>query len=163
MVQDGIVVAGAEGSRSVVTVRAFKAGERVLVIDGPLTDRPSRYSVQIAAGVHVDLPPDPALAADTTRFPWRFVNHACDPATRLVGRMLVALRALVPGDAVTFDYETTEWEMACPFVCGCGGCPGRTVRGFRFLEPAELERRRPLLAPHLADLAALDGPPGRAA
>jgi hypothetical protein len=133
---------------------AIAAGEAVLVLDGIETAEPSRHSVQVGEGVHVDLP---LLAHQEylARYPWRYTNHSCDPNTVLRGRTLVARWPIAAGDEVTFDYETTEFEMAEPFACHCGSrrCAGM-IRGFAFLTADERERRRPLLAPHL--LALLD-------
>ena len=51
--------------------------------------------------------------------------------------------------SLRFDYDSTEWDMAAPFDCGCGSpkCRG-TVRGFRHLSD---EQRAELIAiaPHL--------------
>jgi hypothetical protein len=72
------------------------------------------------------------------------------------GRVLVAVRSLAAWEEITFDYNTTEYWMANPFVCRCGHCRGRKIGGFGRLSRAEQERLRPNLAPHLRRL--LDRP-----
>jgi hypothetical protein len=84
------------------------------------------------------------------RFPWRFLNHGCEPNTRIVGLNVVALRAIQPGEEFTFDYNTTEASMEWPFDCHCRSarCHGM-IRGFMHLPRHEQERLRPVLAAHL--------------
>jgi SET domain-containing protein len=131
----------------VAAERDFAAGQVVLVLDGKIVTRPTRYTVQVGEHEHVDAEARPERADE---FPlWRFLNHSCTPNTRIDGRTLVALTAIAAGDEITFDYDSTEWDMASPFACACGalGCRGM-VRGWRHLSPAQ----RALVlspAPHL--------------
>jgi hypothetical protein len=99
------------------------------------------------------LPPQEAEAD----YGWRFINHSCEPSTALRGSTLVALRDLAPGTEITFDYNTTEWELADPFPCHCGGvhCVG-TVRGYRHLDDAARTRILPWVAEHLRVLTRPD-------
>jgi hypothetical protein len=83
--------------------------------------------------------------------PWQFLNHSCEPNVRVQGRDLVAARAIKAYEELSFDYETTEWDMASPFTCRCGACDGRTVRGFRWLSSEDRVRRLAVLAPHLKE------------
>jgi hypothetical protein len=140
-------VEGDVGHRSVVALDAFEVGEVVIEVNGISTTEPTRYSIQVGAYEHVDLPAgvDPArIAAD---HPWQFMNHGCNPNVRLVGRRLLALRPIRKGDAITFDYNTTEYEMATPFTCRCGanGCRERRIAGFRHLSPAEQKALLPFV------------------
>ncbi|BBZ64207.1 hypothetical protein MMON_55080 [Mycolicibacterium monacense] len=82
--------------------------------------------------------------------PWRFTNHSCEPNAVVRGRHLVSLTAIEVGDEVTFNYNTTEYVLAEPFVCNCGSprCVG-AVRGFVHLRDAERRQLLPLLASHL--------------
>lgn len=143
-----------------VARRSIAAGEVVLLVTGAETDRPSRGSLQVGERLHVEVPEGWDLEQVLDECPWRFLNHACDPNTWVRGRELVALRPITLGEPITFDYETTEWDMAAPFRCACGpGCRGGMVRGFRHLEPRERLRRLPHLAQHLR--SKLDAATGR--
>ncbi len=84
------------------------------------------------------------------RFYWRFTNHSCEPNSLLRGGEFFALRPIKPWQEITFNYNTTEYELAEPFDCRCGSdrCAGR-IRGFRFLSRLEQDRLRPWLADHL--------------
>jgi hypothetical protein len=139
------------GFHRLVTVRAVALGERLFHIEGRPSRQPNRYSVQVDEDVHLN-PFDAPNADDLTRrAPWQFMNHACEPTTRLQGTDVFAVRDLHAGEEVTFNYLTTEFHMAEPFACHCGSprCLGR-IGGFKLLPPAERERLRPWLAPHLA-------------
>lgn len=102
---------------------------------------------------------DPRRAANCIRFgpesyldpgsrPGAFANHSCRPATALFreGRRLlvVALRAIRPGDELTHDYSTflgadDVWTMRCN--CGERGCRGSIGR-FDRLPPRTLTAYR---------------------
>lgn len=134
------------GAYRLVALHAVPAGQTVLWIDGALTSEPSRYSVQVGPDTHV-APEGGANALDDGA--WRFLNHSCEPSAWLRGRELIALRDIRAQEDLSFDYNTTEWDMAEPFACHCGSadCLG-TVRGFAHLSPAQRERL-PGAAPHL--------------
>ena len=137
------------GVRSVLTAEAIVAGSVILEVTGVRVNTPSKYSVQVDERTHIDLPLVEALALDPVQHPWRFLNHSCQPNATLRGVKLVALRDLARGAEVTFDYNTTEYEMATPFTCGCGACSGSTIRGFKFLSAERQRDMYPRLADHL--------------
>lgn len=120
--------------------RAFVSGEVILHLDGQTLSEPDRHTLQVGAGVHLD-----AIDAASGKFyAWRYLNHSCQPNAAVRDRELVALRAIAAGDEITFDYNTTEYDMASPFQCHCGsaGCAGK-IRGYRYLTAAERARIRP--------------------
>lgn len=143
-------VARVAGECRVLAVQQLRAGESVLTIEGETTDRPSRYSIQIEERVHIEVGKEHSLDEALVRYPWRFLNHSCNPNTIVRGREVAALRKIPKGTEVTFNYNTTEFDMAIPFACRCGSpnCAGQ-IRGFRHLPASERERLRPLLAEHL--------------
>jgi dihydropteroate synthase len=145
-----IAVAHVGNQYRCVAHKAIAAGDVIIEITGEIADRPSRFSIQIDATTHIEVPRSLALAEIIARFPWSFLNHSCAPNAAIVGRNLVALTAIAAGAQVTFDYNTTEYEMASPFACNCGaaGCLGH-IRGFRHLTAAERLQRRPHLLPYL--------------
>jgi len=146
----GIAVVHDGGHFRIAATRPFAPGETVLPIGGAEVPEPSRYSIQVDEGVHLEVPGDATdLHEIFEKYPWRFLNHSCAPNTAIRGRTVVAIRPIARDDEVTFDYNTTELAMASPFVCRCGHCGGRTVGGFAHLPTAERERLRTTLAPHL--------------
>jgi len=122
--------------------RHFHAGEVVFHLEGELVDTPSKYTLQLDAHHH--------LLGGTG--PWLYLNHACDPNLRIdvEHRTAIAIRDIPEGTELVIDYNTTEWDIASPFVCRCGAerCV-RTVRGFRHLDPSERAAIRPWLSPML--------------
>lgn len=146
----GVKVRQRNGQRAVVAERDFAAGQAILPLRGVVVPRPNRYTIQLGAAEHLDgTEADPERAA--VAYPWRFLNHRCDPNAAVRGRELVALRPIASGDEVTFDYSTTEFDMAEPFDCRCGvpACLGR-VRGYLHLTPAQRRAREGRAAPHVA-------------
>jgi hypothetical protein len=133
--------------------RDFARGERILRIEGRTQQHPTRYSIQIDHGLHIEADGDLREADMRVRHPWRFLNHSCDPVARIEGDALYARSALRAGEEITFDYTTTEADMAEPFDCRCGSsrCIGR-VQGFLHLDPREQQARRTHLAPHILRL-----------
>jgi hypothetical protein len=133
----------------VIATEPIETGEQVLEIHGVFVDRPSKYSVQVEEQLHVELPLVEGLTQEPDRHPWRYLNHSCDPNAALVGLRLIALRPIARWDEVTFDYNTTEYEMSTPFACQCGRCGGTLIRGFKFLPEARQRELYPRLAEHL--------------
>ncbi|HXR98355.1 MAG TPA: SET domain-containing protein [Terriglobales bacterium] len=136
-----------------VAQATFSPGEEIWMLAGEVVDVPDRYSVQVGKNDH--LRPQPALPQGAEDiYLWRYLNHSCNPNTRIVGRKLLALAAIAAGDELTFDYNCTEYEMATPFPCRCGWCAGATVRGFKYLSAEERAQRRGSAAPYLWQLLA---------
>jgi len=133
--------------RRLVTVRAVSAGEKLFYLEGRVTTTPTRYSVQIGRGLHIDQDDTRNAGERMGRYFFRFMNHHCEPSTEIRDRYVIARRDIAEGEDVTFDYNTTEYDMAEPFACQCGSarCVGM-VRGARHLtaeQRALVERTLP--------------------
>lgn len=142
-------LASARGS-GLFAARAYEPGEAVARFPAVFVDVPDVHTVQIDDGRHLD----------TTGHPTRLLNHACDPSCVVDadGYGVIAVRSLAPGEELTFDYLTTEWELSAPFLCTCGGvgCVG-LVRGYRFATPAQRAARAGRVSPYLARKRAFAG------
>jgi hypothetical protein len=149
-----VAVVRAAGEYRLVVNRPVVAGEHVFTIVGEPTGTPTRYTVQVGLGTHVDVPGEYAFEAVLDQFYWRFMNHGCAPTVMIRGREVISLKPIDFGQEITFNYNTTEYDMAEPFSCRCGSdrCAG-LVRGFRYLSGAERQRLRPWLADHLLSVA----------
>ncbi len=119
----------------VVATRAFAPGELIAEVDGALwhadEERDDRYSLWLGDDWFLDM-------LDQTRW----INHSCDPngeiqagAERGGWARIVALRAIQPGEEITYDYGFTA-DIAEP--CSCGA---RTCRGY-IVDVDELPRLR---------------------
>ena len=121
-------------------VQPIRAREVVFYLGGRIVTAPTKYTLQLDAGRH--------LLADNEL--WQFMNHGCEPCVRIDvdTRQMIAIRDVARGEELTFNYNTTEWDMAAPFDCNCGdeNCTGR-IRGFRYLTPAQRAALRPWLSP----------------
>jgi hypothetical protein len=121
-------------------VQSLRAGEVVFYLDGDIVQEPTKYTIQLDARRHVL----------TRNGMWMYMNHACEPNVRIDvdNRQMIAIRDIPAGAEPMFNYNTTEWDMASPFTCGCGtrGCVG-TVRGFRHLNQVQRQAIRPWLSP----------------
>jgi hypothetical protein len=82
-------------------------------------------------------------------YPWLFLNHSCIPNAMIRDCSLFAIQPISPFEEITFDYNTTEYDMVDPFICRCGKCNRRRIRGFRYLTDDEGTRLLPYLAEHL--------------
>lgn len=143
-------VVGVQHAYGIVAAECVQEGSLLFLVDGLIAHHPSRYSVQIDADVHVSPAPDASFEELVVRYPWRFMNHSCEPNAVFRAGTFVALCSIEVGEAVTFDYNTTELDIAEPFDCRCSRdrCRGR-VSGFACLPLDEQVRLRPWLAEHL--------------
>lgn len=93
---------------------AFKLG-------GVVSGRPDRHSLQLGEGRHLHVPAD-RDGIEHPEFFWKYLNHSCQPNGYIdtAGLTFVALRKISKGEECTFNYLTTEVEMAAPFTCRCG-------------------------------------------
>ncbi|MCC6650588.1 MAG: SET domain-containing protein [Candidatus Eisenbacteria bacterium] len=144
----GVLVA--EGGRRLVAIRPIPRGAYLFTMLGSERPSPTRYSVQVGAELHLDQD----CARDefdlVRRFFWRYLDHHCEPTAFIRDRDVIATRDIATGEGVTFDYNTTEYDMAEPFDCHCDSerCVG-TVRGARHLTGEQRARREHLLPGYL--------------
>ena len=122
-----------DGHGQLLATNTFQPGEHILRLHGEVVDQPSKFSVQIGPGEHIDIPADVRAEQPLDRYRWRFLNHSCEPNAAFDGLNLVAIRTIRASDQITFDYDTTEYDMSTPFDCHCEStnCRG-VVRGARW-------------------------------
>lgn len=80
-----------------------------------------------------------------------FFNHSCSPNAGMSGQIaLVAMRAIEPGEEITFDYAMSDCTDYDEFACACGttNCRG-WVRGRDWQRPELQERYRGYFSPYL--------------
>ena len=105
----------------------------ILRLEGEIVESPSRFSVQIGPGQHVEVPAEVQVKQPLDRYRWRWRNHSCEPNAKFENPNLVAIREIKASEQIAFDYNTTEYDLATPFECHCksDGCCG-LVRGNRW-------------------------------
>ncbi len=131
------------GGHFVSINRDVTTGESICYLAGNVIDTASRFSIQLDHNTHL-IPHSIGVDANGVALtPWIYTNHSCSPNCRISGRELVATRTIHSGDEITFDYETSEWDMAEPFHCLCGSPECRKlIRGFKHLDPSVREQLR---------------------
>ena len=144
---ESVGVLETDTERRLVAVRPIAVGELVLHLNGTLSAIPTRYSVQVGTDLHLHSNDEADDRELVEQYAWRYMNHHCEPNTVIRHRDVFAIRAIAVGEDVTFDYNTTEYDMASPFDCHCGSpvCVG-VVRGARHLtadQRARIERWLP--------------------
>ena len=119
---------------SLTATRYFAPSEHVLNLTGIPKSTKDRYSIQISLDEHLHPFVEHQSNPADCQTPWMYTNHSCNPNVVIRGLSYIALREIQPEESITFDYETTELEMAEPFTCACQAetCRG-LIRGFRHL------------------------------
>ena len=132
-----IYVAECNLGRGRVRQRAIRKGEIILAFGGELIDfaetkrRGPRECMAIQVG------PDQYI---DTQPPGVFANHSCAPNAGIRNdRDLVAVRDILKGEEIRYDYSTTmdEHSFTMPCRCGAPGCR-RVVTDFAEL-PADIQ------------------------
>ena len=106
-------------------------------------DRQSR-SIQVDVGLY--------LVSGDTPEPGDFLNHSCAPNCGLLGQMLlVAMRDIVPGEEMTFDYAMCDASDYDEFRCLCGQPTCReVVTGSDWRNPELQEKYAGWFSPYIA-------------
>ena len=134
-----VVVGASAIGRGVFAAQYFQPGQPILKFGGPVLTAsevlalgPDRaYALQVGPGEFLNLTP-----------PGRYLNHSCDPSAGLLDdRVLIALRPIVPGEEIRFDYSTAMREDHWTMECRCGEylCR-RVVLDFHHLPPITQNR-----------------------
>jgi len=153
------VIEVTDGFLSCQTVEDVKSGSFLTDLWGPVLDLPTAQTVQVGENKHVL--PKGMLA---------YFNHSCQPnamfifesrkipypsldADQEVFWYAVATRDIKKGEDVTFDYNTTEYDMAVHFQCNCAAetCLGK-IKGFRYLSREQQKARACDLSPVIKKL-----------
>ena len=106
---------GINGMKGIYASDHYNNEDRICELEGPELPIADRYTIQIDKRVHLNVIE-----------PYRYMNHHCSPSVKIEGKIMTAIKDIEPGDEITFDYNTTEDVLACPFDCKC--C-GKKIRG----------------------------------
>jgi|JI6StandDraft_1071083.scaffolds.fasta_scaffold364702_2 hypothetical protein len=155
------VAVGAAG-RGSVAVEEVAAGEVVAAFGGRCLTR-DEFDL-LPAGQQVrSIQIDEALflAGSPEPEPADFINHSCEPNCGMRGNsVLVALRPIAVGEAITYDYATSDGCDYDEFECACGStlCRGKVTGNDWMLPDLQLRHRgsfSPYLAARIAALASV--------
>lgn len=130
-----------------VALRDINSGEVVFREGGEVLSKASMHSIQVGIDRHQ------TIVGET-----RFLSHSMNPNCKVVVYDdsshpidIVAIQDIPKGADLTFDYNTSEWELGAPFE-DCES--GQYCAGFRHLGPEERRKRLEagLLPPHIMQL-----------
>jgi hypothetical protein len=143
MQKPSIVTVGAgRHGKTVICLIPIPANQPIFLLDGCHVQSAEKYTIQRSERDHVA-----PTGAD-----WAMVNHSCNPncAIDFSTWQLTSLKPISPGEELTFNYLSTEWELASPFDCDCAAphCPV-TIRGYRHLNDRQRDAIRSLVSPFL--------------
>jgi SET domain-containing protein len=138
-------------SMGVFATSPIASGETILLLKGLLSEKRSKYSIQVEKDLHLEVP-DNTLTIFTGEYQWKFLNHSCHPNSfvDVIHKKLVALKDIAVNEEVTFNYNCTEYELASPFECVCNN-KNVMVRGYKYATQEEKENIAPYVAPFLQE------------
>jgi SET domain-containing protein len=135
--------------RGVFAQRRIGEGEAILRFSGRLVSRWEVKNPNAALQLDEDLFLESDGAIDEC------LNHSCSPNCSIDfdRLMLVACRDIDQGEELTFNYNTSEYDLEdqrCAFICLCGSdkCIGH-VKGFGYLASSRKEEIAPNVSPFL--------------
>lgn len=154
--------AGEKGCGS-FAVEPIPAGETVAAFGGwmvtgaalaTLSDERQTRSIQVDGDLY--------LVSDKTPEAGDMLNHSCEPNCGLLGQTLVvAMRDILPGEELCFDYATCDASDYDEFRCRCGQANCREIiTGSDWRDSALQEKYAGWFSPYLARrIAALPASP----
>ena len=113
-------------SYGLFATRSYEKGELILSLKGMPVAKPTKTSIQMNENKHIE------------NFMAGKLNHHCNPNTEIkfnksdesnLNLLVYALKDITRDEELTFDYETTESLLYCPFKCTCHG---NLIRGKKY-------------------------------
>lgn len=119
-----------KGGHGVFARRPIAQGELLAVFGGTVVSaeqlrRASPTFRRLTLQIDEDL-----FVVSTVEGPADWFNHACDPNAGLRGQLsLVAIRSIMAGEEVSYDYAMSDGSAYDEFPCACGAvqCRGRVT------------------------------------
>lgn len=131
-----------EKGKSLFARLNLEKDEILIRFEGEIIDKPTKTTLQIEENRHLE---GPGELDD-------FLNHSCEPNGYINFKDLTfrALHNIKKEEEITFNYLTTEWDMANKFECYCGAekC-FRQIKGFKYLTLEQKKSLEHLLSPFL--------------
>jgi hypothetical protein len=143
----------AKGGFGVYAIAPVMAGELLAVWGGDVvvSDQLDRIPgnlrhlcIQVEEGLYLVTLEDRLGPAD-------YVNHSCSPNAGMSGQIaLVAMRHILPGEEVCYDYAMSDGSPYDEFECRCGAANCRGwVTGEDWKRPELIRRYRGYFSPYL--------------
>ena len=90
--------------KSLRSTKEYTLGETVLNLEGEILSSPTKTSIEIGINKHIE-----------DKF-GKYMNHSFEPNTVIRECSVIAIKDILPGDELTFDYTENETNIAYPFV-----------------------------------------------
>ena len=90
--------------KGLFSTECVNTGGIVFTLSGEIFDHPTRESIHIGNNIHI---------YDEYGI---FINHSFTPSCFIQNKNVVALKDIVVGDEITFNYNDSEINMANPFT-----------------------------------------------
>jgi hypothetical protein len=136
----------------IVAIAPIAAGETVAGWGGTVMHQRDFDALSEFRRTHsVQVDDELYLVGDEQLEPADYVNHSCAPNVGIVGNiLLVAMRAIEPGEELCFDYAMTDAVDYDEFECACGSELCReTVTGADWQRPELQQRYRGFMSSYL--------------
>ena len=91
------------GGKGLFSLKFVPKGDIVFVLTGTIKDTPCKYSIEIGQNQHI---------LDSKGV---FMNHSFNPSCKIDGKNVIAVKNILIGDELCFNYNKNETHMACPF------------------------------------------------
>ena len=98
-IRDNTIING----KGLYSIQSYKKGEIVFTLSGEIFDKPSRETIHIGNNKHI---------YDSFGI---FINHSFNPSVYIDNVNVVALHDISIDTEITFNYNTSEINMASPF------------------------------------------------
>lgn len=145
-------LSGARG-QAAFALEAIARDELLAVWAGRVLDFPGLQALSPAERSHtIQIEDGLFLVSVVPDEPSDFINHSCTPNAGIRGQVaLVAMRQILAGEEITFDYAMADSTPYDEFDCACGApaCRGR-VSAEDWRRPALQERYRGYFSAYLA-------------
>lgn len=109
MNSNNIEINESENGFLTLSTKDFLKEELIISIKGAETLVRDKFTIQVEPEIHIS----------PLKFSGKYINHSCAPNTRVSNRKFIALRDISIGEEITFDYNSTEDEIAEAFDCLC--------------------------------------------
>lgn len=134
-----------EGQLGVIATKHFRPMDLIFVVRGPIIPKRTDRTLQVGPQQHID-----PVENGNPGFGF-FINHSCEANAGVrnfnhdgkEGTLEVfALKVIEPGEEVTIDYATTEYETTIDNLeCQCGSKQCRKyIKGYKDLPQAIKEK-----------------------
>ncbi|MBC7531113.1 MAG: SET domain-containing protein, partial [Oligoflexus sp.] len=103
----GLLVVNKNQELGVYATQSFLTGDRVVTFEAIFVEKATKYTIQVDERRH--LLTEGNIGA--------FLNHSCYPNARFMAETweMVTVKPIKIDEEVTFNYLSSEWEMASPF------------------------------------------------